>query len=158
MIAILLGSNIGDRFLALEKAKLLIRERVNNQIIESSVFESEPWGFQDEINFLNQVICVETKLPPHDLLEELLAIEKEMGRMRSRSGYQSRVIDLDILLYNDLIVSDDKLKIPHPRLHERRFTLEPLNELLPDFIHPVLGRTVNELLNDCQDKLIVKKL
>jgi len=158
MIAILLGSNIGDRFLALEKAKLFIRERVNNQIIESSIFESEPWGFQDEINFLNQVICLETMLPPHDLLEELLTIEKEMGRMRSRSGYQSRVIDLDILLYYDLIVSDDKLKIPHPRLHKRRFTLEPLNELMPDYIHPVLGRTVNELLNDCQDKLIVKKL
>lgn len=158
MIAILLGSNIGDRFLALEKAKLLIREGVNNQTIESSIFESEPWGFQDEINFLNQVICLETKLSPHDLLEKLLAIEKEMGRMRSRSGYQSRIIDLDILVYNDLILSDDKLKIPHPRLHERRFTLEPLNELMPDYIHPVLGRTVNELLNDCQDKLIVKKL
>ena len=158
MVIILLGSNIGDRFLLLKEAQFLIRERINNQIVVSSVFESEPWGFQDENNFLNQVIYLETMIPPQDLLTKLLAIENEMGRKKTGSGYQSRVIDLDILFYNDLVVSEDNLIIPHPRIQERRFVLEPLNEILPDFIHPVLKKTINELLKDCPDKLMVKKL
>lgn len=158
MIVILLGSNIGDRQLALEEAKLMIYRRIGKLIQSSSLFDSEPWGFKDKNYFLNQVIVVETSLPPHDLLKELLIIEKMMGRKRENSGYSARIIDLDILFYNNLIISEDYLKIPHPRLHERRFTLLPLDEILPDYIHPLLKKSVSSLLNECEDSLVVRKL
>lgn len=158
MIVILLGSNIGDRQLALEEAKLMIYKRIGKLIQSSSLFESEPWGFKHKNYFLNQVIVVETSLPPHDLLKELLIIEKMLGRKRENSGYSSRIIDLDILFYNNLIISEDYLKIPHPRLHERRFTLLPLDEILPDYIHPLLKKSVSSLLNECEDSLVVRKL
>ena len=157
MIVILLGSNIGDREIALEEAKSMIDNRIGKLLISSSLFESEPWGFKHKNYFLNQVIVIHTSLPPHDLLNELLIIEKIMGRKREESGYSARIIDLDILFYNNLIISGEFLKIPHPRLHERRFTLLPLNEILPDYIHPVLGKPISSLLNECEDTLIVKK-
>lgn len=158
MIIILLGSNIGDRLSILEEASLQISSRIGNPLISSSIFETEPWGFKHENYFLNQVIGLKTNLSPHMLLTELLRIEKEMGRERSKEGYQARTIDLDILFYNDLIISEHNLEIPHPRLHERRFTLLPLNEILPDYIHPVLKKSVSSLLNDCNDTLMVKRL
>lgn len=158
MIVILLGSNIGDRQLALEEAKLMIYRRIGKLIESSSLFDSEPWGFKDKNFFLNQVIVIETSLSPHDLLKELLIIEKMMGRNRENSGYSARIIDLDILFYNSLIISEDYLKIPHPRLHERRFTLLPLNEILPDYIHPLLKKSIRNLFNECEDSLVVRKL
>lgn len=158
MIVILLGSNIGDRKLALEEAKSMIDRRIGKLLVISSIFESEPWGFKHKNYFLNQVILVDTSLPPNDLLNELLIIEKMLGRKREKSGYSARIIDLDILFYNDLIISEDSLKIPHPRLHERRFTLLPLSEILPEYIHPVLEKPINTLLNECEDSLIVRKL
>ena len=158
MIIILLGSNIGDRLSILEEASLQIGSRIGNPLISSSIFETEPWGFKHENYFLNQVIGLKTNLSPHMLLTELLRIEKEMGRERSKEGYQARTIDLDILFYNDLIISENNLEIPHPRLHERRFTLLPLNEILPDYIHPVLKKSVSSLLNECNDTLMVKRL
>lgn len=158
MIIILLGSNIGDRPSLLEEANLQISSKIGIPLISSSIFESEPWGFKHEIFFLNQVIGLKTNLSPHMLLTELLRIENEMGRERSGESYQARTIDLDILFYNDLIISENNLEIPHPRLHERRFTLLALNEILPDYIHPVLKKSVSSLLNDCNDTLMVRKL
>ena len=159
MIIILLGSNIGDRLSILEEANLQISSKIGNPLISSSIFESEPWGFKHENYFLNQVIGLKTNLSPYMLLTELLRIEKKMGRERSKKkSYQARTIDLDILFFNDLIISESNLEVPHPRLHERRFTLLPLNEILPDYIHPVFKKPVSSLLNDCNDTLMVNKL
>jgi len=158
MIVILLGSNIGDRELALEEAKSMIDNRIGKLLVSSSLFESEPWGFKHKNYFLNQAIVIDTSIPPPDLLQELLIIEKMLGRKREKSGYSARIIDLDILFYNNLIISEDFLKLPHPRLHERRFTLLPLNEILPDYIHPLLGKPISSLLNECEDTSIVRKL
>lgn len=158
MIVILLGSNIGDRKLALKEAKTMIDNRIGKLLVSSSLFESEPWGFKHKNYFLNQVIVIDTSLPPPDLLQELLIIEKMLGRKREKSGYSARIIDLDILFYNNLIISEDFMRIPHPRLHERRFTLLPLNEILPDYIHPLLGKPISSLLNECEDTSIVAKL
>jgi len=158
MIVILLGSNIGDRELALEEAKSMIDNRIGKLLVSSSLFESEPWGFKHKNYFLNQAIVIDTSIPPPDLLQELIIIEKMLGRKREKSGYSARIIDLDILFYNNLIISEDFLKLPHPRLHERRFTLLPLNEILPDYIHPLLGKPISSLLNECEDTSIVRKL
>ena len=158
MIVILLGSNIGDRELALEEAKSMIDNRIGKLLVSSSLFESEPWGFKHKNYFLNQAIVIDTSIPPPDLLQELIIIEKMLGRKREKSGYSARIIDLDILFYNNLIISEDFMRIPHPRLHERRFTLLPLNEILPDYIHPLLGKPISSLLNECEDTSIVRKL
>ena len=105
MIVILLGSNIGDRELALEEAKSMIDNRIGKLLVSSSLFESEPWGFKHKNYFLNQAIVIDTSIPPPDLLQELLIIEKMLGRKREKSGYSARIIDLDILFYNNLIIN-----------------------------------------------------
>lgn len=153
---LLLGSNRGDRFSMLNQARELIREQTGRISQESSVFESVPWGFSDETNFLNQVICIETFFLPLDLLDRLMHIETILGRTRNAGGYSSRLIDIDILFYDNIVLIDENLTIPHPRLHERLFTLLPLAELTEDLIHPKMHFTVGELLQQCEDKSDVR--
>jgi 2-amino-4-hydroxy-6-hydroxymethyldihydropteridine diphosphokinase len=157
-VYLLLGSNRGDRFDALHQARSLINTRTGRIRKASSLYETAPWGFTDEINFLNQVVCIETLLPPLDLLTELLSIETKIGRTRASKNYSSRIIDIDILFYDDQIIDHEHLTIPHPRLHLRRFTLVPLSEIATGFIHPLIGKNMTTLLAACDDKMVVTAL
>ena len=157
-VYLLLGGNIGDTKSLFAQTIKLIQTEVGDVVQKSSLYESEPWGFEHEQNFLNQVVIVETMLEPINLLDTTQQIEKEMGRVRKKSQYSERTIDVDILFYDNLVMESERLTIPHLMLHQRRFTLEPLVELSPNFIHPKKQKTLVELLHECPDKLFVKRL
>lgn len=146
------GSNEGDRLRSLATAYWKLNESAGRVDAISSIYETEPWGFKAETYFLNQVIRLNTQLPAGHLMSLLLEIEAGMGRQRKEPGYHSRCIDLDILFYGERILHTDRLEVPHPRLHERRFILVPLNEIAPDFIHPLLGQSISTLLLNCSDE------
>ena len=143
---------MGDRFNNLYKASCLIDKRIGPIIGKSAVYESVPWGFNHPNNFLNQVLEVETITDPETLLIQLQEIEKVLGRIRNSKRYSARTIDIDILFYAKLILNNESLVIPHPRITDRRFVLVPLCELIPDYRHPVLKKSIHELLNLCRDK------
>lgn len=147
-----LGSNLGDRAGNLSEAVKMIVESAGTIISRSSVYETEPWGFESKSQFLNIVVCLDTGLNPSGLLGRILMIESELGRIRTDTGYSSRNIDIDILFYGDDIISGESVRIPHPRLHERRFVLIPLAEIAPALVHPVLNKTIQTLLDECEDK------
>lgn len=154
---LLLGCNMGDRENYLNLAIKALENEVGAISVKSSIYESEPWGFDCDTSFLNQVLLIETTSPAENLLKQIQRIEKKLGRIRTNKGYEARTMDIDILFYDDMILHTVSLKIPHPALHNRRFTLLPLFEILPEKIHPVFKRTIKELLNECDDKLWVKK-
>lgn len=156
-IYLILGSNLGDRMKNLRKATELISENVGEIIKKSSVYETEPWGFNHRLNFLNQVLKVITSLKPEEVLKVILKTEKLSGRKRNSNIYEARVIDIDILFYNNNIIKSDKLIIPHPKIQERMFVLVPMAELQPDFIHPELKVPINKLKNECRDTKWVKE-
>lgn len=141
-----IGSNKGNREEYLEKACFLINETAGSIIKRSKIYETEPWGFVCEDKFLNMAVSIQTELTPYRLLNELMKIETVLGRTRTEEGYASRTLDLDLLLYDDMIIKDSELTIPHPLMHKRRFVLEPLCDICPDKIHPVLQKSIRELL------------
>ena len=148
----MLGGNLGDRMAVLAEAVSLMKERVGSVVGISVYYETEPWGYDSLVPFLNQAVAVETALAPEDLLKVLLEIETEMGRKRPVDGsYADRLIDLDILLYSDLVVETENLTIPHPELPNRRFALMPLHEIAPELIHPLRKLSVRDLLAHCAD-------
>lgn len=147
-VYIALGSNLGDRREYMSRALTEIAGRVGSLSAISSLYETTPWGYESENSFLNQVIRVETPLSPEELLKETQKIEKELGRRRSGTSYQDRVIDIDLILYEELILNTEELILPHPLFHLRRFVLEPLAEIEPDLTHPVLKLKIGELLNN----------
>jgi 2-amino-4-hydroxy-6-hydroxymethyldihydropteridine diphosphokinase len=151
------GSNLGDRLGALRTAALLLEPEAH-VVQASSVYETPPWGFKDQPMFLNQVLQVETELDPPALLALLKRIEKKLGR-QATFQYGPRAIDMDILFYDDLIYSTDALQIPHPLAAERAFVLMPLLEIAPDFVHPVLGKSIQDLTRkvDCSRISIYKE-
>lgn len=157
-VYILLGGNIGDRIQNLEFAKSEISQKIGLITKESSYYESEPWGFDDEKSFINQVILVETELQATEVLVKNQLIEKGLGRERKSNQYTSRNIDIDILFYENKILFEKGLIIPHNQLHKRRFTLLPLNEIASDFIHPIFKKKISTILSDCKDELQVSKL
>jgi 2-amino-4-hydroxy-6-hydroxymethyldihydropteridine diphosphokinase len=158
MVFLGLGTNMGNRAENLSKAVECIEFEIGRVLKTSSVYETEPWGFHSEEQFLNMVVKVETKLGPAELLTKILSIEAFLGRKRKEKQYVSRIIDIDILLYEDQIIDDGNLKIPHPLMHERRFVLEPLCEIEPDLVHPVLRKSIRDLLSVCKDKSEITKL
>jgi 2-amino-4-hydroxy-6-hydroxymethyldihydropteridine diphosphokinase len=147
-----LGSNLGDRAGNLTDARIRIESTLGSVISVSSIYETKPWGFKSDTEFLNMVICIETDLAPSGLLGRILMIESQLGRIRCEDKYSSRKIDIDILLYDNEIVNEVALKIPHPHMHERRFVLTPLAEIAPGLIHPVLNKKITTLLKICRDK------
>ncbi len=152
---LLTGSNLGNREQLLRRAAELIGERMGRISRLSPVYSSEPWGLQDQPEFLNQAIELHTDLRPRELLQCIAIIEAEIGRSPGRR-WGAREIDVDILLYGNLVLDEIGLRLPHPRLTERRFALLPLSQLAPDALHPVLGQTTAQLLSACPDPLRVK--
>ncbi len=153
-IFLLLGSNLEDPDKQLRIARELIARKVGPILQCSCIYWSAPWGNEDQPAFLNQVIQLSTTHSSDDLLQLLLSTEQEMGRQRLIK-WGSRIIDIDILYYGEKIITQPYLKIPHPEIANRRFVLVPLNEIAPDFRHPVLNVNTHALLERCEDKLKV---
>jgi len=146
-----LGSNLGERKQMLSKAVVLINAQAGSVCAESKLYQTAPEGFNSENDFLNQVVCIQTTLSPLDLLQVTEQIEKTLGRTsKSINGiYHDRPIDIDILLYDDCVMESPQLTIPHPRMHQRLFVLEPLCELCDNLPHPLLHQSMRQLLNIC---------
>lgn len=157
-IILCLGTNQGNRLDNLIDARKNIQERIGSITCTSSVFESEPWGYSDTVQYLNQVVCISSELLPDEILQLCLKIEVDMGRKRTIAGYESRIIDIDILFYGSQCIDKADLIIPHPRLHLRKFVLLPLDEILPEFMHPILNKSIRELVKICNDDNKVKKI
>ena len=154
---LLIGGNEGDRLLHMEQARANIELICGAVEQVSSLYITAAWGKTDQADFLNQALLINTGMDPHTLLISILSIEEKMGRKRTVKN-APRIIDIDILFYNRLIMGDTGLIIPHPRIPERRFVLEPLAEIAPGFIHPESGKTIRQLLRECTDTLAVKKM
>lgn len=152
----LIGGNLGDRKENLLTAISLISEQCGSLTKSSSVYETEAWGITDQPSFLNQALEISTSLNARQLMRKILKIEKEMGRVR-KEKLGPRIIDIDILLFENEIHDLRFLKIPHPELQNRRFVLVPLAEIDPTLQHPVLKKTIAELLEECPDNLEVRK-
>jgi 2-amino-4-hydroxy-6-hydroxymethyldihydropteridine diphosphokinase len=157
-VYVILGGNIGDVRRSFEIASAMITDRLGPVLVSSSLYRTEPWGMDVNEYFYNQVLRVLSDLHPLDILRVLLGIEEEMGRKRSPGKMESRKIDIDILFIDDMIISEPGLEVPHPRLHLRRFALEPLAEVAPGLMHPIFDLPVKELLARCHDPLNVVRL
>ena len=153
---LLLGSNMGNSQEKLLTAIKSIEDNIGTSKRRSGIYRTAAWGNTNQPDFLNQVIITETKLTAIEILQEILAIEKKMGRIRTIKN-APRIIDIDILFFNREIISAKHLTIPHPEIPNRRFVLVPLNELSPNLKHPVLNKSIHRLLDECSDPLDVKK-
>lgn len=154
---LIIGGNMGDRMQLLKLCREYILEEIGSIAKVSGIYETAAWGKTDQASFLNQVLWVHTKLDPVALLRKCLYIEKKMGRERLLK-WESRLIDIDILFYENEIIKEEKLTLPHPFIHQRRFVLVPLNEIASDFIHPVLHKSIFQILKECDDALEVVKV
>lgn len=146
-----LGGNMGDRESLLQHAIALIGEQAGTVSARSGIYETEAWGTTGAA-YLNCCVELQTALSPQDLMQSLLGIELSLGRHRGPEQYAPRLIDIDILFYNTDTINETHLHIPHPRMQLRRFVLKPLCDIAPGFVHPVLHRTVRQLLQDCEDQ------
>ena len=147
---LLSGSNLGDREKNLKNALSLINNSIGKIVVRSKIYETEPWGVSGQPLFLNQVIKALTNFSPDEVLQKIKKIEGALGRKR-REKWAARIIDIDILYYDDLVINTRDLKIPHPEIINRRFTLAPLTEIAPDFIHPVANVINRVLYEKCED-------
>lgn len=151
-----LGSNLGDRLNNLKAAGRQVEMYIGEPLKQSGIYESSAWGYASEYLFYNCCLSLQTALEPLTLLDRILEIEKQMGRLRVREGYADRSIDIDLLIYGDLILEHPRLILPHPSMGNRRFVLAPLAEIAPGLVHPVEGITITEMLRRCRDKGKVK--
>jgi 2-amino-4-hydroxy-6-hydroxymethyldihydropteridine diphosphokinase len=155
-VYLLIGGNMGDRMANLTNAKKHIQQQIGNIELESSIYETAPWGQTNQPDFLNQALLINTQLNADEVMNQLLAIENLMGRIRTiKLG--PRTIDLDIIYYNNEVISTNLISIPHPKLAERKFVLEPLFEIAPNYLHPIFNKTNACLLKECGDSLAVYK-
>ncbi len=158
-VILLIGGNLGNRRELIHEAKILISENKHKIIQESSLYESEPWGFSHAQDFINQVIEINSASDPKTLMVENQLIEKTLGRKtKTRKGYEGRTMDIDILFFNDEIIQSTDLIIPHPKLHERKFTLLPLVEKWAGLIHPVFNKDMSTLFKECKDEGRVNRI
>jgi 2-amino-4-hydroxy-6-hydroxymethyldihydropteridine diphosphokinase len=153
-----LGSNRGNRTANLNRAINLLSEWVGNVTKVSSLYETPPWKMADKTDFYNQVLLLETILPETELIDTVILVETMMGRLRTSNKYEPRIIDIDILFFNEEIINTEELTVPHPLITERKFVLVPMVEIAPEFIHPVLKKTMVQLLDECEDKSEIRKL
>ena len=158
LLVLLLGSNLGDRSGNLQKTLLMIRECFGHIVSVSSVYETAPWGYTSKNSFLNQSLAIWSELDPRHILEQIHMMEARLGRLERNPVYADRVIDIDILFYGDTVLACPDLHIPHKKVHERRFSLVPLAEILPDFEHPVFRKKIRTLLAECKDELPVERI
>jgi 2-amino-4-hydroxy-6-hydroxymethyldihydropteridine diphosphokinase len=153
---LLIGGNEGDRAAQLAVARENIALAAGSLLQSSSIYETVPWGKSGQPDFFNQALKLQTPMDALSLMKTLLGIEEKMGRQRLEK-YGSRIIDIDILFFNDAIIREPGLTVPHPEIPNRRFVLAPMNEIAPTYRHPVLGRSVQQLLDACADPLNIKK-
>jgi len=147
-----LGGNIGNRAFTLKQAVEKINHEIGKIISQSSYYETEAWGVENQDNYLNQCICIETLLTSSQVLKKSLEIELSLGRLRNhKETFEPRTLDIDLLFYNSDIIEKKEITIPHPRLQLRKFVLIPLNEIASTFLHPVLNKTIQTLLLECDD-------
>nr|WP_299169230.1 2-amino-4-hydroxy-6-hydroxymethyldihydropteridine diphosphokinase [uncultured Allomuricauda sp.] len=152
-----LGSNLGNRYLTLQKAIFSIQKKAGEVLALSSVYENPAVGFEGE-DFLNACMVIITELPPTELLKTLLQIERDFGRERNtQDNYQSRTLDIDIILYGNEIIHTSELDIPHPRMDSRNFVLKPLADIAPQYYHPFLNKDIRNLLQECKDRSKLSK-
>ncbi|MBW8324612.1 MAG: 2-amino-4-hydroxy-6-hydroxymethyldihydropteridine diphosphokinase [Prolixibacteraceae bacterium] len=155
---LLLGGNLGDKKSVFAQARAILENTVGKIAAQSALYETEPWGFDSEDLFWNQVLEISTILSPDEVLQQTQKAELSLGRIRKANQYDSRIIDIDILFYGDRIINQANLIVPHPRIQERKFTLIPLCEIASDLIHPVFQKKIRQLLNECTDPLKVAKV
>lgn len=149
-----LGSNIGDRLFHLHQAINMIEERLGNILAKSGIYETEPWGNRNQDSFLNMVVQVTVSLTAAETLNILKEIELQMGR-KKKIHWGPRIIDIDILFFNNEIFKEANLEVPHPQIAQRLFVLRPLSEIAPEYVHPVFNKKMIDLLSDCSDSSIV---
>ncbi len=150
------GTNIENRLANLEKANFHLQQIVGKIVKHSHIYETEAWGNEDQSDFLNQALLLETNFTAHRVMQEILALEYKLGRRRDEK-WQPRVIDIDIIFFDSEVIHKKVLTVPHEHMHNRRFVLKPLSDIIPDFIHPTLQKSINDLLRDCPDKLAVRE-
>ena len=154
-----LGSNLGERLQNLKHAKALIHEEIGTILRNSAIYETEAWGSESKNWFLNEVIVVRTSLDAVQVLTKINQIEHKLGRIRSmEERFIDRTMDIDILFFNDEIINIVNLQIPHPQIPKRKFVLIPLEEIMPEYLHPQLKLSISQLLRNCPDSLIVRKV
>lgn len=155
---LLLGGNLGDRVANLKKAIELLNDKVGGVLSVSSLYETAAWGKTDQPAFLNQAVALQTRLSALEVLDLALNIEQELGRVR-KDKWGERLIDIDLILFGDQVINiPDKLQVPHPHMQHRKFVMEPLSEIAPDVLHPVLGETMLSICQNISDPLEVKKI
>ncbi len=152
------GGNLGNKSENLKDTFSRIEKNLGKIIKGSSIYESPPWGFQAKENFWNQVLIIETEFTAEQLLDKIHTIEKELGRKRNSQEYSSRPMDIDILYFDDLFFETEALIIPHPKMHQRLFVLVPLAEIAPDFKHPLFRLNSIQMLENCKDESVIKKV
>lgn len=152
-----IGSNKGNRSVLINKAIDEIEKKVGIIISRSSIYQSKSWGF-DSNDFYNLCLLIDTDIIPKSLLINLKKIEKSMGREDVDGSYSDRLIDIDILFYDNITTDSEDLKIPHPKIEIRKFVLVPMLEIADDYVHPILNKTIKELNNDCSDQDIPLKI
>lgn len=157
MVCFSLGSNMGDRVAYLKNALILLAENFGEVTALSSVYETDPWGVNNHGKYLNIVATYNTAYPPEEVLKITSSIENKLGRIRKSKEIEPRTIDIDILFYDVLIIKKKELTIPHPRLKYRKFVLQPLAEIMEDFVHPECGQRIEELFLHCTDNCEVVK-
>ena len=156
-VYLLLGSNMGDSEQMLAATRMRIEKAIGNIKKNSSIYRTAAWGKEDQADFLNQVIIVESKLSAEKILHKIFFIEKEMGRIRTIKN-AARVIDIDILFFSDEVVNTETLQVPHPQIQNRKFVLVPLAQIAADLVHPILKKSIKDLLHICTDPLDVQKI
>jgi 2-amino-4-hydroxy-6-hydroxymethyldihydropteridine diphosphokinase len=154
-VFLLIGGNMGDRLQNLHQAIALLSATCGPLLQQSAVYETAAWGKTDQPSFLNQALLLTTGLQPPGLITTILSVEEKMGRLRMEK-FGPRVIDIDILFYDEVVMNEPNLTIPHPQLQNRRFVLVPMQEIAPELVHPVFHKTITQLLEECPDTLAVK--